>query len=172
MKLNELEGRPAYAKSYTITTTKESSALFDSVCQVGGQRGWFNSNWMWRARGGFDRILFGVGSARGRKNYPVLRTNDVIDFWRVEELRRECRLLLRAEMKLPGKAWLEFKIDDEGDRRRFTITAFFHPTGLFGRAYWYAFLPFHYFIFNDLLAQIERRAQAECRSGFLASANR
>ncbi len=158
LKLYELDGVPTYSTSYSILSDKASTALFKSVCQIGGKAGWFNSNWMWRARGGLDRILFGVGSARGRKPYPILQTNDVIDFWRVEDLQSNSRLLLRAEMKLPGKAWLEFAIAEENGMRRFSIRAFFHTHSLFGRLYWYTFLPFHHFIFNDLLIQIEQRA--------------
>lgn len=158
MKLHELEDGPTHAVSYTLDTSKQRAALFDSVCRVGGRTGWFDGNWMWRARGGLDRIFFGVGTARGRKRRRALEVHDVIDFWRVEDLRRDRRLLLRAEMKLPGKAWLEFMIDDADDRRRFTISAYYQTSGLFGRAYWYAFWPFHHFIFNGLLKQIERRA--------------
>ena len=81
----------------------------------------------------------------------------MIDFWRVERLEADARLLLRAEMKLPGKAWLEFRIEPVGDRNRLSVIAYFAPDGWFGHAYWYAFLPFHRFIFNDLVRQIEKR---------------
>ena len=83
----------------------------------------------------------GVGATRGRKSRTQLRINDVIDYWRVEDLQKDARLLLRAEMKLPGKAWLEFKIDDEGSKRRLSVIAHYQPQDFFGKVYWYAFLP-------------------------------
>ena len=88
-----------------------------------------------------------------------LRVNDVIDFWRVEAIEKNRLLLLRAEMKLPGRAWLEFRIDPEGERQnRLTVTAYYQSKGLWGRIYWYIFLPFHHFIFYDLIKQIEKRS--------------
>ncbi len=156
MKLHELESSPTYTASYSMVSSKGCDEIFDSVCKIGGDTGWFNTNWMWRARGGVDRIFFGVGSARGRKRQSVLETNDVIDFFRVEDIQIDKRLLLRAEMKLPGKAWLEFNLNKEDGKCRFSISAYFHTTGLLGKLYWYIFLPFHHFIFNDLIEQIEK----------------
>jgi hypothetical protein len=103
----------------------------------------------------------GVGTSRGRRSYSDLRINDVIDFWRVEDLKPNAMLLLRAEMILPGKAWLKFEIDrPEGkDLRRLSVEAFFDTHGLLGKIYWYMFLPFHRFIFYDLINQIEKRSQ-------------
>ncbi len=161
MKLHELDEPPSYSASHSIVTEVESSALFKSVCRIGGNSGWFNSNWLWRARGGIDRIFFGVGSSRGRKRRYALEMNDVIDFWRVEDIKPDRRLLLRAEMKLPGKAWLEFNITRENGSRKFSINAYFYTNSFAGDVYWYFFLPFHHFIFTDLLKQIERR----CISG-------
>jgi hypothetical protein len=99
-----------------------------------------------------------VGTSRGRKSQTSLKINDVVDFWRVEDLQKNMRLLLRAEMKLPGKAWLEFKIRNEGTERRLCITAYYHPDGYFGEIYWYIFLPFHKVLFNNLIKQIESRS--------------
>lgn len=158
MKLHELEGGPTYTASFNILSDKNDDALFKSICMVGGKTGWFTNNWIWRARGILDRIFFGVGSARGRRSYATLEVNDVIDFWRVEDLRPNRRLLLRAEMKLPGKAWLEFNIDEENNKRRLSITADFYTKSLAGKVYWYIFLPFHRFIFTDLIYQIEKRS--------------
>ena len=108
-----------------------------------------------------DRFLLGVGSARGRRSLSTLRINDVIDFWRVEELVDDNRVLLRAEMKVPGRAWLTFDIEpiDEG-RTRIRQTARFEPSGLWGRLYWYALLPVHAVIFAGMLREIARRATA------------
>jgi hypothetical protein len=111
---------------------------------------------MWRLRGSVDRILMGVGTLRGRRSHTDLRINDVIDFWRVEDLRPDERLLLRAEMKLPGKAWLEFRINREADKNRLSVNAYYQPRGLAGKIYWYLFLPFHHTIFKDLIIQIEK----------------
>ncbi len=158
MKLRELGGVVRYAASYSLLTAKPASALFSSFCRIGGQEGWFHSNWMWRLRGAIDRILLGVGSARGRRSLSSLRVNDVIDFWRVEDLREDALLLLRAEMKLPGMAWLQFHVEPERSQNRLSVKAFFQPRGLFGKAYWFAFLPFHSFIFHNLIKQIERKS--------------
>jgi len=158
MKLHEVEGGPRFSVRYSIDSAKDSASLFASVCRVGGKEGWFHNNWMWWLRGVVDRLLLGVGSLRGRKNQRTLNMSDVIDFWRVEDLRPKERLLLRAEMKLPGKAWLEFVIDETDEERRLEINAYFDTSSLFGKAYWYFFLPFHDLIFKDLLKQIEARA--------------
>ena len=105
-----------------------------------------------------DRMLLGVGTSRGRRSRHSLRTNDVIDFWRVEELDQDRKLLLRAEMKLPGKAWLQFTVTPETAGNRLAVKAFYQTTTFPGKAYWYIFLPFHQFIFKDLITQIERRS--------------
>jgi hypothetical protein len=156
MKLRELGGKVRYQASYSLVTEKAASSLFSSVCRIGGREGWFHSNWMWRLRGMIDRFLLGVGSARGRRSLSTLRINDVIDFWRVEDLRDDALLLLRAEMKLPGMAWLQFQVAPAETRRRLSVEAYFQPRGLFGKVYWYMFLPFHWFIFKNLIQQIER----------------
>jgi len=158
MKLYELKDGPRYTSIYCLSTPKDAAALFACICTIGGKEGWFSNNWIWRLRGTIDKILLGVGATRGRKSRSTLRINDVIDYWRVEDLQKDNRLLLRAEMKLPGKAWLEFKIQDEGLRRRLCITAYYQPQNFFGKLYWYAFLPFHRFLFNDLIEQIEKRS--------------
>lgn len=161
-KLRDLAETPHYTSSASLLTSKDDSSLFKSICKIGGDEGWFNSNWMWRMRGAMDRLLLGVGTLRGRRSPTDLRINDVIDFWRVEDLKDDKRLLLRAEMKLPGWAWLEFVIENEGEEKgeinRLTVNAYYQPRGLAGKIYWYIFLPFHFFIFQDLIEQIEKRA--------------
>ncbi|TRZ77689.1 MAG: DUF2867 domain-containing protein [Deltaproteobacteria bacterium] len=158
LKLRELKGGPRYTNTYFMDTSKKASSLFKCICTIGGKGGWFSNNWVWRLRGVVDNILMGVGTTRGRKSQTNLRINDVIDYWRVEELQKDARLLLRAEMKLPGKAWLEFKIENEGSKRRLSIAAHYQPRGVFGKVYWYAFLSCHQFLFNNLIKQIETRA--------------
>lgn len=158
LKFHELRNGPKYTSTYSLITRKDASSLFASICKVGGKEGWFSNNLLWRLRGAIDKIFLGVGTSRGRKSQTTLKINDVIDFWRVEDLQKNKRLLLRAEMRLPGKAWLEFKVCDEGNDRRLTITAHYHPEGYFGEAYWYIFLPFHRVLFNNLIKQIESRS--------------
>lgn len=154
IKLHEIEDRPTYTTTYSILSDIHCSDIFYSVCRIGGKTGWFNTNWMWRARGMVDRILLGVGTSRGRKSYADLEINDVIDFWRVEDIEQDRRVLLRAEMKLPGMAWLDFKITQDNGKSCFSITASFYTKTILGKIYWYLFFPFHHFIFNDLMKQI------------------
>jgi uncharacterized protein YbjT (DUF2867 family) len=158
IKLNELDPGPQYTAHYSILSRKESWRLFASICKIGGKEGWFTHNWMWRLRGWMDRALLGVGTSRGRRSQSTLKPSDVIDFWRIEDLKQDMRLLLRAEMKLPGKAWLEFNIKPEDGHNRFSIIAYYFTESLLGRIYWYIFLPFHHFIFSDLIKQIEKRS--------------
>ncbi|MBT3314453.1 MAG: DUF2867 domain-containing protein [Anaerolineae bacterium] len=157
LKLHELEEAPQYTSSYFLYTEKDPSLLFRDICKVGGDEGWFNSNWMWQLRGLIDKLLMGVGTARGRRNASILEINDVLDFWRVEDLKRNKLLLLRAEMKLPGKAWLEFKIEKEKAGNNLHIKAYYQTHSFFGKIYWYIFLPFHDYIFNDLIKQIAKK---------------
>ena len=92
IKLRELNPPPRYTSSYSLLTGKMASALFRSICSIGGREGWFNNNWLWRLRGGLDRVLMGVGASRGRRSRSSLRINDVIGFWRVEDLRTDSML--------------------------------------------------------------------------------
>ena len=160
MRLDELlaGGAPRYTASYSIASAKDAASIFRAICRIGGKDGWFHRNWMWRLRGMVDRILLGVGSSRGRRHHGSLKVNDVIGFWRVEDIKENRRLLLRSEMKLPGKAWLEFRIDDEAGARRLTVAAYYDTLSLAGSIYWYIFLPFHNSIFTGLIRQIERRS--------------
>ncbi|MBN2008731.1 SDR family oxidoreductase [candidate division KSB1 bacterium] len=159
MKLHEVKEAIRFTSSYTLETDKSRSSLFRTICQIGGKEGWFNSSILWRMRGLLDRVLMGVGTSRGRRSTKQLRINDVIDFWRVEELVKNELLLLRAEMKLPGKAWLKFTVSPTLDNNNLlTVNAYYQPRNLFGKIYWYVFLPFHIFIFNDLIKEIAKRS--------------
>ncbi len=158
VKLHELNPPPKFNTTYCLLTFKEKSRIFESFCNIGGSMGWFQSNWMWRIRGFIDRLLLGVGTARGRRSASNLRINDVIDFFRVENIIKDKQLLLRAEMKVPGKAWLEFSIHNYEGLNKLTVNAYFQPRGFSGRLYWYFFLPFHFIIFKDLIHEIEKRA--------------
>jgi len=158
IKLHELDEDPNFIASYSLLSYKRPKNLFKSICEIGGKSGWFNSNFLWKMRGVIDKIVMGVGTSRGRRSFAKLRVNDVIDFWRVEDLVKNEILLLRAEMKLPGKAWLEFKIKDKVRKSELTVTAYYQTSTFLGKVYWYTFLPFHHFIFNDLIKQIEKKS--------------
>ncbi len=159
IKLRELSSVPQYRTSYSISSPKSASDLFRSLCRIGGKKGWFYGNWMWRLRGFLDSMLMGVGVTRGRRSQADLRVNDVIDFWRVEEIVENRRLLLRAEMRLPGRAWLEFEIvPAEAGGNHLRVTPYYDTRTVFGRLYWYVFLPFHWYIFENLIRQIEQRS--------------
>jgi uncharacterized protein YbjT (DUF2867 family) len=158
MKLHEIQEPVRYTSSYALRTEKDAPALFRSICRIGGKEGWFYSNWLWRLRGTIDRILLGVGSSRGRRSSSSLRAGDVIDFWRVEDLKQDTMLLLRAEMKLPGRAWLQFNVDRKEGGNQLSVNAYYQPSGVLGKLYWYVCLPFHFLIFHNLIKQIEKRA--------------
>jgi uncharacterized protein YbjT (DUF2867 family) len=158
LKLHELKKKHTFSRHYSLVTKKVSASLFSSICMIGGKEGWFHGNWIWKLRGILDRLFLGVGTSRGRKRHSHLEINDVIDFWRIEDIRNDKRLLLRAEMKIPGRAWLEFKINEEIDRKRLSVIAYYDTDRLLGRLYWYVCLPFHHFIFKKLLIAIEKRS--------------
>ncbi len=122
---------------------------------IGGEHGWYYADMLWRMRGMLDRFMGGVGLSRGRRSKVDIEAGDTIDFWRVILAdRKNHRLLLFAEMKLPGEAWLEFAIVNNENRSILKQTATFRPKGIMGRNYWYAMLPFHYFIFRNMLKRI------------------
>lgn len=125
----------------------------DRIWRIGGNTGWYYGNWLWRIRGFMDQLAGGVGLRRGRTQEDQLASGDAVDFWRVLFADKdEGRLLLFAEMKLPGEAWLEFKMDGN----TLWQTATFRPKGLMGRIYWYSVLPFHGAIFNGMLTKLAK----------------
>lgn len=137
-----------------IRTRKvENSAIsLEKIWAIGGKTGWYCANWLWELRGFLDQLVGGVGMRRGRKSDTEIVSGDALDFWRVLLAdKQEKRLLLYAEMKLPGEAWLEFKIDDNNV---LTQTATFRPLGVLGIMYWYSVLPFHGFIFEGMISKI------------------
>ena len=129
--------------------------VFQSVCRVGGANGWFKYNYLWRIRGAIDKFAGGYGLNRGRRLGQDLRIGDALDFWKVVDIKPGKRLLLYAQMKLPGEAWLEFDVQSE----QLVQTAHFLPRGLLGRLYWYSVLPFHHFVFSDLAETVVRGAR-------------
>ncbi len=123
----------------------------DNIWSIGGNKGWYFANFLWEIRGIMDKMVGGVGLRRGRKNPDIITAGETLDFWRVLYASREDkRLLLYAEMKLPGEAWLEFKIEND----QLHQIATFRPKGIWGRLYWYAVLPFHFFIFQGMINRI------------------
>jgi uncharacterized protein YbjT (DUF2867 family) len=129
-----------------------SSRSLEKIWAIGGKTGWYYGNWLWEIRGFIDQLVGGVGMRRGRKSDTEIVSGDALDFWRVLLADKEKnRLLLYAEMKLPGEAWLEFRIDKNNI---LTQTATFRPLGLLGRLYWYSVLPFHELIFNGMINKI------------------
>ncbi len=131
---------------------------------LGGKRGWLYANWVWRIRGMIDRLAGGVGLRRGRRNPDELRVGDALDFWRVEALEPDRLLRLRAEMKVPGLAWLQFEVVPQAEKRNLLIqTAFFEPKGVPGLLYWYILYPIHGWMFSHLIDKIVERVGLEER---------
>jgi uncharacterized protein YbjT (DUF2867 family) len=129
--------------------------VMNNVWSIGGERGWYYADWLWSIRGFLDKIFGGVGLRRGRTNKNEIYSGDTLDFWRVLVAdKSNKRLLLYAEMKLPGEAWLEFKIISKNQKNFLQQTATFRPKGLFGRLYWYSVLPFHFFVFDGMAKNI------------------
>ena len=128
--------------------------LFKAAASIGGQGGWFTYNFLWRLRGFIDKMAGGFGLNRGRRLEGELRVGDALDFWKVADIKKNKRLLLYAQMKLPGKAWLEFDIQ----QGRLVQTAHFLPRGVWGRLYWYTVAPLHNLVFNNLAKKIVRHA--------------
>lgn len=128
--------------------------VMDNIWKIGGEHGWYYGNMLWKIRGFLDKLIGGVGLRRGRTHPDKIYSGDSLDFWRVLLAeKKKKRLLLFAEMRLPGEAWLEFKIDEDNVLHQ---TATFRPRGLKGRLYWYSLVPFHYFIFGGMIKNIAK----------------
>lgn len=134
-------------------------SAFGPIQRIGGQTGWYYGNWLWRLRGWLDLLVGGVGFRRGRRDAIELRVGDPVDCWRVESLEPNRRLRLLAEMKLPGRAWLEFEVEQTEHGSRIRQSAVFDPVGLTGLAYWYAIYPLHEFVFGGMLNGIANAAR-------------
>jgi uncharacterized protein YbjT (DUF2867 family) len=138
-------------KDIRIKNVFDIDSCIDKIWRIGGDTGWYYANWLWKLRGLIDKIFGGVGLRRGRTNINDIQAGDALDFWRVLYANKEeNRLLLFAEMKLPGEAWLEFQIKNS----KLIQTATFRPKGLFGRIYWYSVLPLHGIIFKGLINKL------------------
>lgn len=148
------------AERRSATTCASRIAVFDSVSRLGGKQGWLFMNWAWSIRGALDRLCGGVGMRRGRRDPNKLRSGDVLDFWRVEEVLEPQLVRLRAEMKVPGQAWLEYRITSDQHHTKLEQIAYFAPRGLFGWAYWRLLYPIHALIFTGLVKGLIRRAES------------
>jgi uncharacterized protein YbjT (DUF2867 family) len=137
-----------------------AEAIFRAFTGLGGTRGWLYMNWAWRIRGAFDRLCGGVGLRRGRRDADSVRVGEALDFWRVEAVEQNHLMRLRAEMKVPGKAWLQFEVkaQEHDTRPLLSQIAFFAPKGLLGLVYWYALYPIHSMIFGGMIQRVAKRA--------------
>jgi uncharacterized protein YbjT (DUF2867 family) len=151
--------------SRTIEVGVTPAEAFAPIERIGGGSGWYYATWLWRLRGIMDVLVGGVGLRRGRRDPLHLKVGDTVDWWRVEAIEPNRLLRLSAEMRLPGRAWLEFEVESgpEGAGSTIRQTAIFDPVGLSGLAYWYASSPAHFFIFGGMLRRIKEEAEASRR---------
>jgi hypothetical protein len=152
---------PSYGcfKDIKRRRAKDIENVLNNIWSIGGNTGWYYGNWLWNIRGLIDKLMGGVGLRRGRTNPDEIKPGDALDFWRVLLAdRAKKRLLLYAEMKLPGEAWLEFTIDENDYLYQ---KATFRPRGIQGRLYWYVMLPFHYFIFNGMINNLIHKTNSQ-----------
>lgn len=143
----------------------DAATAFTPIRRIGGNTGWYYGNWLWKIRGFLDLLVGGVGVRRGRRDPDQLRVGDTVDFWRVEEVVPDKLLRLAAEMKVPGRAWLEFEVTTEDDETVVRQTAIFDPHGLFGIVYWYSLFILHQFVFEGMLRKICRAAEGQPSEG-------
>lgn len=160
-----IPGDPDWAGGAVFRDVREMAvaapdwAVFRAVCRVGGGHGWYAADWLWRIRGWLDQLVGGPGLRRGRRDPELVSYGEALDFWRVTGLERNRRLALRAEMKLPGEALLQFRIESRGEGASvLRQEALFQPRGLFGLLYWYAVVPLHHIVFRGMVRGIEREA--------------
>jgi uncharacterized protein YbjT (DUF2867 family) len=147
--------------SRVAQVARPPALAFKPIRQIGGARGWYYANWLWHLRGWLDLLVGGVGLRRGRRDPAWLAAGDTVDFWRVEAFEHDHRLRLMAEMRLPGRAWLEFEVQGDATSAHIRQTAIFDPVGVGGRLYWYALYPLHRMIFAGMLRGIVRACENE-----------
>ncbi|SJN21024.1 Nucleoside-diphosphate-sugar epimerase [Microbacterium esteraromaticum] len=158
-------GRTVFTDERSLDTSADLPDLWAVIVGIGGENGWYSSGFLWAVRGWMDRLVGGVGLRRGRRSRSHVTVGDALDFWRVETLHEpdaedaEGLLRLRAEMKVPGAAWLELRARETAEGSHYEQRAVFFPRGLFGRLYWLAVLPFHGFIFSGMAARITAAAE-------------
>ncbi len=155
--------------SRSVEVDASAARAFRPIRRVGGAVGWYYGNLLWRLRGFLDLLVGGVGTRRGRRDSEQVQAGDTVDFWRVERIEPDRLLRLRAEMKLPGRAWLQFEVEREEAGCKIRQTAIFDPKGLFGLLYWYLLYPVHKIIFAGMLRAIAREAMSPAVSQPLAT---
>lgn len=152
-------GGTVFRDAREIVIAAPAAAVFRAVCHIGGGHGWYAADWLWQIRGVLDKLAGGPGLRRGRRDPESVAYGEALDFWRVVGIERDLRLALRAEMKLPGEALLEFRIEATGPSEcRLRQNALFHPRGLLGLLYWYAVVPLHHVVFRGMLQGIRSEA--------------
>jgi hypothetical protein len=151
------EGTRLVDHRHTVVAVSPERA-FEAIARIGGMNGWYAADWLWTLRGWLDQLIGGPGMARGRRHAERLETGYTLDCWRVEICEPPRRLRLAAEMKLPGRGWLEFEVVPRDGDVTIHQTAAFDPRGLGGLAYWYAIWPLHELVFRRMLAGIARHA--------------
>ena len=147
--------------SRVITVRGEPAEVFEHIERIGGRNGWYYGDWLWKLRGFLDRMVGGVGMQRGRRDPEGLRLGDIVDCWRVEAIERPEKLLLRAEMKVFGRAWLQFDLREKGGQTEIRQTAVYDPRGLTGIVYWYSLYGLHELVFRGMLRGIARAASQD-----------
>ena len=161
-KPNELDpdwaGGTVFSDRRESTSTASAEAVFAELSTIGGHKGWYGGQFLWSVRGVIDQLIGGPGLRRGRRS--ELRVGDALDFWRIEQVEPPVSLRLRAEMRMPGSAWLSWTIEQTDQGSTMTQTATFRPRGLLGRIYWFSVLPFHHFIFPTMLQRIVAAAES------------
>jgi hypothetical protein len=145
--------------SRSVRVAAPPPAAFAPIQRIGGATGWYYGNWLWRFRGWLDLLAGGVGMRRGRRDSEQLKAGDALDCWRVEAFEAGRTLRLAAEMKLPGRAWLEFEVTAEAEGSLIRQTAVFDPVGLAGLLYWYLVYPLHQLVFGGMLRGIARAVE-------------
>jgi hypothetical protein len=143
--------------SRSVHVDVSASRAFEPIQKIGGTQGWYYGTFLWKLRGYIDLLWGGVGLRRGRRHPTEINVGDALDFWRVEIFEPNKILRLRAEMKLPGRAWLQFEVKEEGDQSIVRQTAIFDPSGIGGLLYWYLLYPIHKLIFAGMLREIKNR---------------
>ncbi len=156
-KLTDKEGMLKEVR--TVLTHASPDSVFKSFTGIGGEKGWLAWNWAWKVRGFFDALVGGPGLSRGRRHPTDVHVGEALDFWRVEDLKEDRSMLLRAEMKVPGKAWLQFEAVKKGEDTQLVQTAMYVPKGFLGLVYWYAMYPAHLFLFGQMARNIAKAAE-------------
>lgn len=153
-------GGSLYTDIREVPTTASRHELFQAIERIGGEAGWYSAQLLWSARGFIDRLVGGVGLRRGRRDPEHMAVGDAVDFWRVEEVIPDQLIRLRAEMRMPGRAWLEFTVDEKNGQTYLKQRAIYWPHGLAGHAYWWSVAPFHAFVFPPMAKHITEFAES------------